>query len=101
MQSSSGSLSILYTFVRTRPMMAVINKIALANPRFCFNLQPSQLECALTKYGHVIRVMPVRINVVFLCSQFPIQSSFGHNLCKAYRRIIVDDELCQVRRNSD
>lgn len=49
MQSSSGSLSILYTFVRTRPMMAVIDKIALANPRFCFNLQPSQLECALTK----------------------------------------------------
>ncbi len=91
MQSSSGSLSILYTFVRTRPMMAVINKIALANPRFCFNLQPSQLECALAKCGHVIRVMPVPINVrggrfsllpishpIFIRSQ-PLQGIPTHN----------------------
>ena len=70
MQSSSGSLLILYTFVRTRPMMAVVNKNALANPRFCFNLQPSQLECALANCGHVIRAMPVPINgrTSILCS---------------------------------
>lgn len=77
-------------------MMAVIDKIALSNPRFCLNLQQSEVECALGKCEHVIRAMLALMNVVLLCCQFPTQSSFGHNLCKIYLRMIVDDELCQI-----